>query len=72
MKGGKGGGLLALISGGESPGMDDEGDPFETGFASFRSALKSGDAMKAKKAFRLMKEACGDDDEEGDDYSDEE
>jgi hypothetical protein len=49
-----------------------EGDPFETGFSAFRSALKSGDAMKAKKAFRLMKEACGDDDEEGDDYSDEE
>ena len=67
------GGLLAIL-GGKPSGeeMGDEGDPFETGFASFRSALKSGDAMKAKKAFRLMKEACGDDDEEGDDYSDEE
>ena len=68
------GGLLAIL-GGKPSGeeMGDESDPFETGFASFRSALKSGDAMKAKKAFRLMKEACGDDDdEEGDDYSDEE
>jgi hypothetical protein len=67
------GGLLAIL-GGKPSGeeMGDEGDPFETGFSAFRSALKSGDAMKAKKAFRLMKEACGGDDEEGDDYSDEE
>ncbi len=66
------GGLLAILGGKPSGEEMNEGDPFETGFSAFRSALKSGDAMKAKKAFRLMKEACGDDDEEGDDYSDEE
>lgn len=68
---GKGGGLLALIGGGESPMEESETDPFEQGFRAFRGAMKSGDAMKAKKAFRLMKEACGDDDE-GEDYSDDE
>lgn len=73
MKGGKGGGLLALISGGEpSEEMESESDPFEQGFRAFRGALKSGDAMKAKRAFRLMKEACGDEEEdEGDEYEEE-
>lgn len=42
---------------------EDEGDEFGMGFEAFRSALKSGDATKAKKAFRLMKEACDDDEE---------
>lgn len=69
---GKGGGLLALISGGESPMEETETDPFEQGFKAFRGAMKSGDAMKGKKALRLMMKACEDDDEEGDDYSDDE
>ena len=68
MKGGKGGGLLAILGGGgESP----EADPFEQGFRAFRGAMKSGDAMKGKKALRLMMKACEDDDE-GEDYSDDE
>ena len=67
------GGLLAIL-GGKPSGeeMGDEADPFEQGFKAFRGAMKSGDAMKGKKALRLMMKACEDDDDEGDDYSDEE
>ena len=66
------GGLLAIL-GGKPSGeeMEDEADPFEQGFKAFRGAMKSGDAVKGKKALRLMMKAC-EDDEEGDDYSDEE
>jgi len=68
---GKGGGLLALISGGGDPSEESESDPFEQGFKAFRGALKSGDAMKAKKAFRLMKEACDEDSDEDEEYDEE-
>lgn len=72
MKGGKGGGLLAILGGGgESPMEESEADPFEQGFRAFRGAMKSDDAMKGKKALRLMMKACEDDDE-GEDYSDDE
>jgi hypothetical protein len=49
-------GLLAIL--GRPEDAEGEDDPFETAFMAFRSALKTGDAMKAKKAFRLMKESC--------------
>jgi len=49
-------GILAIL--GRSMEDGQEEDPFETAFLAFRSALKSGDAKKAKRAFRLMSEAC--------------
>lgn len=51
----------------ESSDMEEGDGAWETGFSAFQSALKSGDAVKAKKAFRLMQAACegeGEDEEE--------
>lgn len=70
-------GGLAIVLGKDKPKMgadeeptserysasEEDGDEFSTGFEAFRSAIKSGDAAKGKKALRLMMAACEDEEE---------